>query len=307
MIRARNSLAALALGVACLSGCGGPQSSVSTMPAATIHPVQRSVAFRPAAYTAPRALYVLDYATGVVDVLKNKTYQEIGSISDGGTPWDVNLDRSGNVYIANNAGRVDEFPPNSSTPSFTYTAGMSLPFSVTVDDHGDVFEVDNSTVNEYYQGVNKVLYTCSISPFPTGIAVDSNNDVFVGVGGGSDQIFEFVGGLRGCNATVLGVSIYASGMAVDKAGNLVVCGSGTVDVIAPPYTGVTRTIGSGWVSPWTVAISRDNKYAFVTDINHSRQVVQVVNYQTGANVTTLGGGNGLVQPLAAVDGPNAVY
>ncbi|MBV8725915.1 MAG: hypothetical protein JO078_10140 [Candidatus Eremiobacteraeota bacterium] len=276
------------------------------MPAATVLPAQRSLALRAAAYTAPRALYVLDKATGLVDVLKNKSYAEIGSISDGGTPFGVALDRSGNVYVANTAGRIDEFPPNSNTPSFTYNAGMSSAFEVTVDNHGDVFEVDKSSINEYYQGVNQVLYTCSISPFPSGIAVDSNNDVFVGVGG-SDQILEFVGGLRGCNPTVLGVSIQAYGMAVDKAGNLVVCGPGTVDVIAPPYTSVTRTIGSGWVSPWTVAISRDNKYAFVTDINDSREVVQVVNYQTGANVTTLGGGNGLVQPIAAVDGPNAVY
>jgi hypothetical protein len=40
----------------------------------------------------------------------------------------------------------------------------------------------------------------------------------------------------------------ASGIAVDKQDNLIVCDENApaVDIIAPPYTSITGTLGSGW-------------------------------------------------------------
>jgi len=299
------------LAAAALCGCAGGSGSPTPTTNAAAALLPKAPTMNPAQYAGLRALYVLDFATSVVDVLKNKSYREIGSISDGGTPEDVTLDKFGNVYIANaSPGKVDEFAPKATSPSFTYNAGMSSAGVVSTDAHGNVFEGDgNGFINEYYQGVNTVLYTCTLPSFPGGIAVDSSNDVFVSIPV-DNEIIEYAGGLRGCSATTLGVSLAnANGIAVDKSGDLIVCvpAASGVDVIDPPYTSVTRTIGSGWIAPWTVSLSRDEKYAYVTDINKARALVEVVNYATGANVTSIGGGNGLVEPLAAVDGPNSVH
>jgi hypothetical protein len=292
----------------CAGGSSGPTPMTNGAPAALL---PRAPTMSPAQYAGLRALYVLDFATNVVDVLKNKSFREIGSISDGGTPEDVALDRLGNVYIANaSPGKVDEFAPKATSPSFTYNAGMSSAGVVSTDAHGNVFEGDgNGFINEYYQGVNTVLYTCTLPSFPGGIAVDTSDDVFVSIPL-DNEVIEYAGGLRGCSPTTLGVSLpNNNGIAVDRSGDLVVCapGGGSVDVIDPPYTSVTRTIGSGWIAPWTVSLSRDEKYAYVTDINKARALVEVVNYATGANITSIGGGNGLVEPLAAVDGPTSVH
>lgn len=265
---------------------------------------------RPLTYAGVRALYVVDAGPGTIDILKNKGYRELGAILDG-FAVDVSLDTRGNLYATNeNVPNIAEYAPNATSPFFTYTAGMISPSVAAVDAHGNVFDGDyngsSGYVSQYYQGVDSVLYSCTLPVSGTtvrGVAVDSSNDVFVTDG---YNIYEYVGGLRGCNATTLGVSGTFAGISVDKSGNLVVCTEGgVVDVIDPPYTSVTRTIGSGFNYTVKVSLSKDNTHAFVTDTgNHA---VVVVNYQTGANVTTLGGGNGLVSPFAAVDGPDAVY
>jgi DNA-binding beta-propeller fold protein YncE len=307
-------------------GCTGQSGNSSAiLPTGSADRPAARLAVHSAKYPGLRALYVLDSATRNVDILKNRSYKQIGSISDGANPADVFLDKVGNLYIANagmpvGAGSIYEYPPNATSPSFTYSAGMNQALNVTLDAHGDVFEGDaagsgskvTGAINEYRQGVNKVLYSCGpFASFLGGIAVDSHNDVFVTIHGPTmNPITEYVGGLRGCKATTLGVpASYFGGVAVDKSRNLVVVDGyyNVVDVIAPPYTSVTRTIGSGFVNAYAVTLTRDNRYAFVTDINFRNPLVVVVDYQTGANVTTLGQGNGLTFPVYAVDGPNAVY
>ncbi|MBV9263117.1 MAG: hypothetical protein JO324_02270, partial [Candidatus Eremiobacteraeota bacterium] len=77
------------------------------------------------------------------------------------------------------------------------------------------------------------------------------------------------------------------------------------EVIDPPYTSVTRTIGSGFSGAINVKLNKKNTLAFVAD--YGNNTVTIVNYVTGANVTVLGRANGVVSPRAVVDWPNAVY
>jgi DNA-binding beta-propeller fold protein YncE len=337
-VEALKSLTAFAA-VAIVAGCAGAQSSIGANPSSSTSQARAFLAFersgadpkyfaalrlgtsaRPAdraSYAGLDDLYVTAYGGTTLDILKNKTYKQVGGISDGleGADGDF-LDLQGNLYVANWSGvTITEYAPGGASPSFTYTASMTDPIDVTVDTHQNVYEADYSgeAVNEYAQQSNAVTASCAPGGEVEGVAVDKHNDVFVSyniyttkVTGA--QIAEYKGGLAGCSETVFSLDLaFAGGMALDKKGNLVVCdqGNSVVDVIPPPYTSVSRTIGSELADPFHVTLSKNNKLAFVTDL--SNDDVEVIDYRTGSVVKTLGASQGLTNPAGAVDGPNAVY
>jgi hypothetical protein len=305
---------ACVIGLTFVSGCtGASQTGAPFAPGSASQPMRSvpSVRTDSPKYLGARELYVVDTNSGSIKILKNKSYAELGQITSGiFNPTSVFLDKHGNLYVANSTlPSVTEYPPNSTTPSFTYSDHLMEALVVTADSHDNVFVVDDVSkeVWQYFQGSNTVAAECSPSGTSqmSGIAVDSKNDVFVSFDDG--ELIEYPGGLSGCNETVLGASPSAAfGMTVDKQGDLVVCdlAAGAVDVIAPPYSSVTRTFGSGLVEPVNVTLNRTNRLAFVVDYDKD---VQVYDYQTGTLLTTLGTVYGLVSPLSAVDGPNAVY
>jgi DNA-binding beta-propeller fold protein YncE len=96
-------------------------------------------------------------------------------------------------------------------------------------------------------------------------------------------------------------------MILDANKNLIVVdamGSApTVDIIAPPYTAITRTCGSGFATPYHVALSRSNARLYVADVGNSN--VQVLKYPACTSVTTLSGGT-LVKPAGVTDTFNFV-
>lgn len=301
---------------ASLSGCSGSQSQNGVMPGtAAAAPIQRVA--RPVHVRVPHDLYVLSNSESVVYMLRNKTYRGLGAITNGvNGPRGAFLDRQGNLYVANaGAGNVTEYAPGTNTPSFTYSANMSAPNSVTVDTSGDVFEVDNDGfINEYFQGFNVAFASCGLSAFGhlLGVAVDSAGDVFVSInidisGYNIHEIYEIPGGLGNCVSTmnVFGSLNVITGLAVDANSNLLIAAGNAVEVLDPPYESVSSTIGSGFSDAVDVKLNRANTLAFVTD--SANQTVTVVSYPGGSNVTVLGRRNGLLSPYAAVDGPNAAY
>jgi DNA-binding beta-propeller fold protein YncE len=268
-------------------------------------------------YKGERDLYVSDFGTGGVVVLKNKTYTEVGTITDGvDGPDGDSIDAKGNFYQSNYAGdSITEYAPGGTSPTTTYNASMIDPIGVGVDKKGNVYETDyddgegSGFVNEYAQGSNTVTETCSPGGSVEGVAVDKSGDVFAYYNGTSGaKITEYKGGLKGCTGTVLSPTFeFAGGMAIDKNGDLIVCDQDAdeVEVIDPPYTSVTKVLESGDL-PFHVAINEDNKLVFVA--SDSDADVQVIDYATGTVVDTLSSGeDGLSDPAAAVDGPNAVY
>lgn len=266
-------------------------------------------------YKGLKALYVVNRVTDSVDVLSNNRYRDIGALTTGvDNPSAVALDTAGNVYVGNFQGAsVTEYAPGATSPLFTYSTGMAQPTGVVVDAHGNVYEADSGNggvINEYFQGVNARVAFANLpaNVFVDGIAVDATGDVFVSYltsFSNGAAVGEFTGGLNGPFATLPFSIGQVGGIALDKQGNLLVCDdvNNAIDVLAPPYSSVTRTVGSGFLRPDTVALNKANSEVFVTD-NSGR--VTVVNYATGTNVTTLGTANG-VDASAAVDGPDAVY
>jgi hypothetical protein len=269
-------------------------------------------------YAGLRDLYVADPGKNAVEILANGTYKNVGSISNGISGPIANfLDKKGNLYVANanfSAPNIREYAPGATSPSFTYTAGMTDPVGVSVDGAGNVYETDHygGFVNEYAQGTNAVLNSCTLAN-PVGVAVDASGDVFVDVDNtNGTNIIEFFGlTKRGhpprCQFTTFGVTLhFGGGMVLDNNNDLVVCDQTleSVDIIDPPYSSVTRTLGGYYIDPYDVTLNKSNTLAFVADVGLDE--VFVYDYKTNTLVTTLGSGNGLASPGSAVDGPNAV-
>jgi hypothetical protein len=254
---------------------------------------------------------------GKLEALQYGTWVNLGTISNGiKGPLGNWADKEGNLYVADgNGADVTEYNVLSNL-IFTYSADMVTPTVVTTDRFGAVYEGDGAaSVHEYAQQNNSPAATCVISGTTSdivvfGVALDRHGDVFVSYESGlTGYIIEYKHGLidSDCEGTVLPITLNeAGGIAVDKQGNLVVCDSAApaVDIIAPPYTSITGTLGSGWARPVNVSIDKAGTQAYVSDI--AAGVVQVLTYPGGSILASLGRANGLFDPVAAVDSENYV-
>jgi DNA-binding beta-propeller fold protein YncE len=267
---------------------------------------------------APRQVFVSDWDTESVLQLKYRLWTLLGSIASPYGPDGVWVDKSpGNLYVANYAGPYITEYDTSGKLIFTYSQGISNPVDVTTDRNGNVYDADydfamsgGGYVNEYVQH-NALLARCYPGGYVEGVAVDKKFDVFAAYAlpNGGGAIVEYPRGLAQseCVGTVLPITLdFPGGMVLDDNGNLIVCDQSApaVDVIAPPYTSITRTLGSGYEDPFHVTIDAAGNHASVTDF--AARVVQVLNYPSGTIAATLGSANGLDEPAGAVDSKNRV-
>lgn len=263
-----------------------------------------------------------------VAVLQNKTWNNLGTIGNGAMacPDGDWVDKKGNLYVADwqcyqsNSPGVYEFKPGASEPSMVYTAGLTDPVNVTTDKLGNVYVMDffGGTISEYKQGHNTLRYQCA-APVTVyngivGAAVDPQGNVFVvsvnSESPWSTDLYEYAGGLNGCSATQLALYPgFPGGMVLDKNANLLVVdqGNNVVNVIAPPYSGITSQISA--LDPFMVTINKKNDQIYVTSLmigSSSTGAVLVDAYPSGSNIATLGASNGISNPGAAVDTLNYV-
>ncbi|MGA8574432.1 MAG: hypothetical protein WB609_01935 [Candidatus Cybelea sp.] len=277
-------------------------------------------------------IYIDDSGNSAADVVKYNHWTDFeGTIGSGLTGPDGNwVDKPvagvRHLYIANYSGpNITEYD-TAGNLVFTYNANMADPVDVTTDKNGNVYEADfNYTVqgggyvNEYAQQSNTVMASCSPGGNVEGVAVDKHGNVFVAYNNLSTDVgsvAEYVGGLvsSGCTATVEPITFgYLGGIALDRQGNLVVCDqtgpgfSGSlVDVLAPPYSAITGTLGSGYSDPFHVKVDMAGTKAYVTDLGAA--AVDVLNYPSGSNIATINSTSttGVVSPTSAVDEHNMV-
>jgi streptogramin lyase len=316
--------AALSAAACLLSACSGaPQSSsIGLVPTGVAR--QSFGHTNPAAHpavTGGRVLYVTDVFNQAVEIFAyvDREWKRIGALTAGmNTPEGDWVDRNGNLYVVNSeAPNVTEWV--SGNPTFTYSSGLTSPRAVTTDRYGAVYVADfRGNVIEYRQGSNSPAVTCQVpsGAQARGIALDRHGNVFVTIINLSQfttNIVEYRHGLidSNCNGTTLPVSFSSAsnlnGIVVDPQGNLLVTETGltsAVDIIAPPYTSVTGTLGSGWAAPTNVTINRPGTEVYVTDV--SSATVSVLSYPSGSTLATLGSANGLSLPWGAVATNNYV-
>jgi sugar lactone lactonase YvrE len=194
-----------------------------------------------------------------------------------------------------------------------YNDGLEEPDDVTTDLSGNVYVTDDtlSKVNEYAQGVNKAIASCTIGGvIVESVAVDALGDVFVAANGvqrsGNAHIYEFHGGLSGCHAhQVIVTNGGFYGMAFDNRNRLVLCDGSGIDIIKPPYSRISGTLGSGYSEPISVRIKKDNRQAYIADIAAGK--IFIVSYPGGKALATLGSQQGLTQDVSgAVDSENFI-
>ncbi|MGB8910261.1 MAG: hypothetical protein WCC84_16060 [Candidatus Cybelea sp.] len=263
-------------------------------------------------------LFVSDSSVNAVELLTNKKWKYVTDITNGIDGPDGNWVANGEFYVANYDGiNITEYSSPTSL-TYTYNSRMIDPVDVTVDRHGNVFEADYNYygslagfVNEYKQGSNAVIATCSPGGGVEGVAVGKKGEVFAdynATASGDGRIVRYLHGLPDCiRGKVLPISLsFAGGMALDNHGNLLVCdqNAATVDVIPPPYTSIQKTFGSGFSIPFHITINARNTRAYVADYGTGE--VYVLSYPTGSLVATLGSSNGISFAWAAVDSNNYV-
>jgi DNA-binding beta-propeller fold protein YncE len=296
-----------------LSACSGASESNSGGLPQTSTDVARK-APRPVPLATGSFLYVADYSKDSIEILQrlHQRFTNVGQIKESVLdPLGVWVDRSQNLYVANGLGPVSEYD-SSGKLIFEYESAGSGK-NVTADKSGNVY-VAGVDVNEYPQGID-TAFSCEMpNAAPRSVAVDKDGDVFVGASqhDAKGKIVEYVHGLvdSKCKPTRLPINFSSvpSGIAFDKEGNLLATdpdkGVGDIDVIAPPYTSITRKISARGPWPVSVTINKINTRIYVAD--SFLDVVHVLSYPAGASVATLGSDQNLSQPVSAVDRNNYV-
>lgn len=258
----------------------------------------------------PNKLFVDINSPYEVLILKNTSWSQVGTITNGATDPDGNWYDTHGLYVANfSAPNVEQYNSKGSL-IFTYNSGMSSPVTLTTDSHGNVYEADftGDAVNEYHQKSNTVVASCQPGGDVEGVAVDKSGDVFVAYFTGTGDIAEYKGGLSGCSKTTLGATVsFPGGMILDNKGDLVICDQtgDAVDIIDPPYSSVSGTLGSGYSEPFHVSLNKTNTKAYITDTG-SAHTIDVVSYPGGSRIATLGASDGVNAPFGAVDGSNFI-
>ncbi|MBV8724786.1 MAG: hypothetical protein JO078_11510 [Candidatus Eremiobacteraeota bacterium] len=284
----------------------------------------------PAAKGIPRDLYVADlgakFGTGGIFILKNRSYKEVGAITNGISQADgIWVDQHGNVYAANaSGGNATEYAPHGSSPICTYS-GATDPINVSTDAKDHVYVADwnngsNGAILEYKQCKNKIINHYSFNSYtaPEAAVADASGNLFVayynsqGPPSAQGAFEEFAAGSmtpKQLKATVM----FPGGMVVDKHGDLIVADQGTqgqtngaVDVIAPPYK-TPKAIASNLTQPFHLTLNHREKLLFVNSLSlfSAHPTVWVMSYPSGTILTTLNSSNGLQYPTGVAESPPA--
>lgn len=281
--------------------------------------LQSAESGRPAAHRArpdgvSRVLYVAAWSYPSVGprevlVLKYGRWTYLTAITNSlSNPFPVWVDKSANLYVGNANAGVDEYNFEGSLIYDYSASGLYEPQGIATDRFGNVYVASYAgAVYEFQQQTNNYISCTPSVGYLTGVTVDKRGDVFVSTGN-SGEIVEYKRGLWNsrCTGTVLPVALDdAIAIAIDPQGDLVVADyyAPAVDIIAPPYTSITGTLGSGWTHPYNVTIDRAGTQAYVAD---EAGPIQILTYPGGNHVATLSTVNGYNQLWSAVDSENYV-
>ncbi len=287
-MNSRRSIA-LPLAVLMLAGCSSQMSPGTTVPAVANSAANARVPVGAPDMRARTLLYAGGPTQNLVGVYPGRASNPapLRVISGGlNAPTGIAVDTAGNAYVCNNAGvvagprgkgtwTVTVYHRGKRTPFESYTNGVWNPVDVAIAADGTVFIANYSSAVTVYPPNSLDPSRTLVGPTgqaPLGIAFDAAGNTFVSYvnpsSGGS--IFEYAPGQN--TGSNLGITFSGSphGLAVDRAGNLVVAVSkapnpgGGIEIFAPGKTTPKQTI-TGLFQPFMLTFSSDGRRLFAAD------------------------------------------
>ena len=173
---------------------------------------------------------------GVMVEAQTATFSYSISTLGGGfnTPFDVAVDRGGNVYVADEYNEeVKKIPAgcvSSSCVTNLASGSFSMPYSVAVDESGNVFVVDYNSNGVYeivapdYTTVNQLAKGHAFNSI-WGVAVDASYNVYV-TDSGASAVYEIMAPSYTTMNPLGGGFSNPEGVAVDGSGNVFVADEG---------------------------------------------------------------------------------
>ena len=190
-------------------------------------------------------------------------------------PRGLIVDSGGNVYVAD--GRIRKIATNGDVTTVANVAGhdvdigsdgtlYTIDFGRTgvqkIDGSGNVTQLTGQNGQGYTDGASNVAQFL----YPTGVAVDSGGNVYVG--DTYNNVVRKVSPSGFVTTFATGFS-YPGGVAVDSAGNVYVGDSGNSRVCKITPAGVVSTISSAFTTPYGVSLD-SNSVIYVSDTGTHR-------------------------------------
>jgi streptogramin lyase len=268
-----------------LAGCGGPQAPIESgtmfearpMPQATrlsVPEVAPEAAgwLPPAAKHGPR-IYVANGNQVLIFPEKGELQIPIGLITAGvNSAYGLFVDKDGNLYVANNGNStVTVYPPGATSPSQTYSQGLSYPLYPIVDSSGNLWVSGNGTVIEYLKGSTSVHQVLQSPGSETdGMDFDREGNLYVAYRNSTvipGSIEEFSPG--DAHGVSLGMTLnQPQGLIVDKNRNILVVETGGTNRIDffPPGDEIPTIVVPIPNTPTQLAIRSDQSTLSVSSL-----------------------------------------
>src|SRR5579864_8157657 len=198
-------------------------------------PAQRPGAgwLSPEAKKAKQLLFVSDQANQRIAIFSQRGQNPapVGQITDAiSGPDGIFVDKNGTLYVCNfGSGTVTEYRKGHTTHSKTLT-GAGSPKYIVVGLDGTVYVSNfngsfNGQVIEYAGGSTTPTTTITVNKFPTGLALDKHNNLYVSYNDSTNndlEVLEFApGSVTGTNLGIHIAGGYGGGATIDHQGNLI--------------------------------------------------------------------------------------
>jgi hypothetical protein len=218
----------------------------------------------------------------------------VGTITDGvSDPYGLFIDLALNLYVVNQSNSVEVYPPGSTTPSMSYSQGLSRPLYAVADSQRlFVGNANSGQIVEYTLGNAQPQYTLqSLGSEVDGIALDAAGDLYAsyrgGGHGGGIQFFALGIG----TGQDLGITLSSpQGMQIDEQGDIIVVetdGPDRVDAFHPGQTTPFATTPGLNGVPTGIALNQREHQLYISELS---AVVQKTKFPKMSEIRTFSQG-----------------
>lgn len=255
---------------------GGSSSSAVNrllVPAGMVYPVPHYAAPRRSIHTSystkKSLLYESDFSRDIVNIFEtsqlssNPTPIAMIGLPTGGCPYDMALDKKGNLWISDQClNQIEEYGKGSTVLKTTITSGSAYPGGIAIDKSGTMYvsEIQVGEIEEYAPGSTTPSKTITGMSEPFGISLDKSGNLFI-PDYGCGCVWELpAGGSSVTNLNLTGLTEPVQSAVDKKTGYLwVTDGRGNqIQVYDLPSTTPVQTIpGQGF--PYAISIENKGK------------------------------------------------